>query len=192
MFAVRVIAAGALAALLAVTAAQADVKKFMNICGSSDQGVRLCPSFAIALTPPSGWEEEKQASKQNGVQMLVPRGKSFNNAEALIYVKVSHHADKSQPLADFARVSQERWRSAVPDARITPLPELRRDAGKQAFLVFQYENPSRAQQAHEIVAFGLDNDPEGNEYVLMVVMTGRSKKALEQADKPYKAFLRTH
>jgi hypothetical protein len=58
--------------------------------------------------------------------------------------------------------------------------------------MFEYENPSRPQQTHERVAFGLDSDKDANEYVLMVVMTGRSKKALERTSEPYNAFLRAH
>jgi len=186
------LAGAVMTAGFAIGPAGAEVQKFMNICGKAEQGVRLCPSFALVLTPPGGWVEDKAASRQNGVQMMVPKGKTFRDAETLIYVKVSHHQDKNQPLADFVRVSQDRWRAAVPDTKIGNLPELARKDGKPPFLLFEYENPSRAQQSHERVAFGLDTDKDGNEYVLTVVMTGRSKKGLEQADRPYKEFLRAH
>jgi hypothetical protein len=184
------LAAAVVALPLALQPAQADVQKFLNIC-RSDEDTKLCPSFALTLTPPQGWVEDKAASKQHGVQVLVPNGKSFGNAEALIYVKVSARQEK-QELTDFIRVSQERWRKGARDSKITPLAEVARQNGKPPFLPFRYETPSLAQQAHEIVAFGVDSDKEGNDYVLMVVMTGRSKKALEQGDKPYNAFLHAH
>lgn len=187
-----VLLAAVLAAVASSAPARAEVRKFVNICGRNEQGVRLCPSFALMLTPPEGWVEDAAASKQNGVQMLVPRGQTFGSAETAIYVKVSYRADKNQPLSDFVRTSQERWRKAVPDTTIAALPEQPRDNGKPAFLLFRYENPSRPQQAHEIVAFGLDSDKDGNDYVLTVVITGSAKKFLERADEPYKAFLRAH
>lgn len=184
--------AAVLAAVASSAPARAEVRKFVTICGRNEQGVRLCPSFALMLTPPEGWVEDAAASKQNGVQMLVPRGQTFGSAETAIYVKVSYRTDKNQPLSDFVRTSQERWRKAVPDTTIAALPEQLRDNGKPAFLLFRYENPSRPQQAHEIVAFGLDADKDGNEYVLMIVATTGAKKFLERADGPYKAFLRAH
>jgi len=186
------LAGAVMTAGLAIGPAAAEVQKFMNICGKAEQGVRLCPSFALALTPPDGWVEDKTASRQNGVQMMVPKGKTFGDAEALIYVKVSYRQDKGQPLADFVRVSQDRWRAAVPDTKIGSLPELDRKDGKPPFLVFQYENPSRAQQAHERVAFGLDTDKDGTYSRAELAELAKRKKGLEQADRHYKEFLRAH
>lgn len=191
MRASSVMAGVVIALSLAIPPAEAEIQKFMHVCSRGDQGIKLCPSFALALKAPQGWSEDKAASKLQGVQVMVPSGTTFGNAEALIYVKVSPQQEQ-QPLADFIRVSQERWRANAPDSRITPLAEIARENGKSPFLPFRYETPSLPQQAHEIVAFGTDTDKDGNGYMLMVVMTGRSKKALEQADKPYKAFLQTH
>ncbi len=182
----------AVAALLAAAPAKADIRKIVHLCGEQGAQARLCPSFELALTPPAGWVQDKAATRANGVQVLVPQGRTFGNAEALIYVRVSLRENREQPLAEFVRVSQQRWRNAVPDTRIAGLADAARGAGKPPFLVFAYENPSRPQQAHERVAFGLDSDGDGNSYVLTVVMTGRSQKALERADAPYKAFLRAH
>ena len=94
-------------------AAQADVQKFLNPCG----GQRLCASYQLVLTPPDGWVIDKQATSKNKVQMLVPKGKNFATADALIYVQVFYHPDKQQSLADFARVSNERWLAADSKAR---------------------------------------------------------------------------
>ena len=167
--------------------AHAEVKKFMNICGAG----KLCPSFELAATPPDAWVIEKDASKQAGMTMMVPKGKNYGNAETLIYIKVSPQQD-NQSLEDFIKVSQERWRKATPDTKITKMPEVARKNGKAAFQPYQYENPSQPQQAFEYVAFGEDTDPEGNKYFAMVVMTGRNRKLIEQAGAPYRAFLGAH
>jgi hypothetical protein len=177
-------AAAALASLC--TAAQAEVKKFMNISGG-----QLTPFYELVATPPDGWIMEKEASKQNGVQMLVPKGKTFGNAEALIYVKVSHKQQDLE-LPQFIANSQERWRKSVPTTRITKLPEVARANGRAAFLPYQYENPGHPQQAFEYVAFGEDGDKDGNTFTLMVVITGRDRKQIEKAATSYNAFLRAH
>jgi len=164
----------------------AEVKKFAYLCGS------ICVYYQIALTPPDGWVIEAAATKQNKVQMLVPKGKNFATAPALIYVQVFYHRDKQQTLADFAKASNDRWLANVPNAKITPLPAVERVNGKPGFLRFAFENPSRAQQAYELGAFGIDNDNDGNEFVLDVVMTGATKAALERAEQDYIALLKAH
>ena len=80
-----------LTVLFSATSAQAEIRKLMGIGDG-----KLTPRFELILTPPKGWVEEKEASKANGVQMLVPRGKDFHSAPALMYVKVSYRRDKEQ------------------------------------------------------------------------------------------------
>lgn len=181
-------AAFALALIFGGVSARAEVQKFLNPCG----GQQLCASYQLVLTPPDGWVIDKAASSANKVQIIVPKGKNFGNAEALIYLQVFYHKDKQQSLADFARVSNERWLAAVGNARISELPAVERANGKPAFLRFAYQNPSKTQQTYEIGSFGLDSDKDGNEFVLDVVMTGGAKKALDRADKDYVAFLKAH
>jgi hypothetical protein len=178
----------ATAATIALGAnAQAEVKKFMNVCGG-----KLCPFFELAATPPDGWVLEKEASKENRVQMLVPKGKDFHSAEALIYIKVLPQQGEANSLEEFIKVSQDRWRKSVPDTKITKMPEVARKNAKAAFQPYQYENPSQSQQAFEYVAFGEDTDPEGNKYFAMVVITGRNRASIEKAGAPYRAFLGAH
>jgi hypothetical protein len=177
--------AGALLAFAG--AARAEVLKFIDTCGG-----KLCPYYQLVLTPPQGWVIDEQATKQKKVQILVPKGTDFGSAPALIYVQVFYHANKQQSLADFARVSNERWRAHVKDAKVTELAAVPRANGKPGYLRFAFENPSRAQQAHEIGAFGIDADKDGNEFVLDVVITAGSKQDLDRADKDYVAFLKAH
>jgi hypothetical protein len=105
---------------------------------------------------------------------------------------VFYHADKQQSLADFARVSNTRWLAANGSAKISELPAIDRANGKPAFLRFAFENPGKAQQVYEVGAFGVDSDKDDNEFVLDVVMSGRSKVALARADAAYAAFLNAH
>ena len=185
---VRVTAAAIAFALLACSgAARAEVQKFIIDCGG-----KLCPRYQINLTPPQGWVLDARATWHNKIQMMVPKGTDFASAPALIYVQVFYHRDKSQTLADFARVSNDHWRAQVKDAKITELPAVDRANGKPGFLRFAFENPSKAQQAYELGAFGIDNDKDGNEFVLDVVMTGADKAALERAEQDYVAFLKAH
>ncbi len=167
------------------------MQKFANLCGGGDPAC-ICPYFQLIMTPPDGWVLDKKATAQNKVQMIVPKGKDFASAPALIYVQVFYHRDKQQSLEDFAKASNERSLANVSGAKITPLPAVERANAKPGFLRFAFENPNNKQQAYEIGAFGIDNNNDGNEFVLDVVMTGRSKKDLDRADNDYVAFLKAH
>ena len=174
-------------ALLACAgAARAEVQKFINDCAG-----KLCPYYHIDLVPPYGWVLDARATWHNKIQMMVPKGTDFGSAPALIYVQVFYHRDKSQTLADFARVSNERWRAQVKDAKITELPAVERANGKPGFLRFAFENPSKAQQAYELGAFGIDSDKDGNQFVLDVVISGRSKDVVARAERDYLALLKS-
>ncbi|MGE3149071.1 MAG: hypothetical protein AB7K04_08395 [Pseudorhodoplanes sp.] len=166
--------------------AHAEIKKFILTCDG-----KLCPHYEVVLMPPKGWNIDATASKQNRIQVIVPNGKTFGNAAALIYLKVSMK-NKNQPLSDFIRVSQERWKQSVPDTKISRLPDITRENGKPAFEPYRYENPSKPQQAAEIVSFGIDADTDGNEFFVMAVMSSRSQKELDRASDAYRTLLRTH
>jgi hypothetical protein len=185
---IRLIEMAPTAGLLAATgAAQAEVQKFMNSCDG-----KLCPSYQLVLTPPNGWIIDKDVTAKNKVQIMVPVGKDFFNAPALIYVQVFFRANKEQSLANFASVSNERWKAHVKDAKVTELPALARANGKPGYLRFAFENPSKTKQAYELGAFGIDSDNSGNEFALDVVMTGLDKAAVDRAEKDYIAFLKAH
>jgi hypothetical protein len=181
------LAAFVLAALFATTSAQAEIRKLMGVGDG-----KLTPRFELILTPPKGWVQEKEASKANGVQMLVLRGKNFHSAPALMYVKISYRRDKEQTVEQFVENSQRRWRESVPDTKIEKLADVERADGRPAYLSYRYENPSRPQQRFEAVSFGLDSDKDGNDFFVMVAVTGKDKKAIDQAMATYNAFLKAH
>ena len=180
---------GAIALILLSSAppAQAEIRKLMNISGG-----KMEPIFELILTPPQGWIEEKEATKRNRVQMLVPRGKDFGSAPALIYVKVSYRRDKEQTVKQFVENSQKRWLEQVTDSKIQKIPDVERVSGRPAYVSYRYENPSRPQQRFEAVSFGLDSDKDGNDFFVMVAVTGKDKKAIDQAMPAYNAFLKAH
>lgn len=178
----------AMVAMLALgAAAHAEVKKYMNITDG-----KMLPFFRLVTTPPKGWIVEEQASKKNGVEMFVPRGKNFGTADAVIYVMVDYKPKDSGDLSQYISDSHESWRKSVPDTKITEMPAVERANGKPAFRPYQYENPSRPQQAFEYVAFGEDGDKDGNTFNLKVVITGRDRKAIETASASYLSFLAAH
>jgi hypothetical protein len=178
---------GLLTATLAQSTAQAEVKKFVALCGPQ----KLCPFYRLALTPPTNWMVEPDASKKYRMQMMVPRGRTFGNADALLYVKVSVK-QKDQEIPAFIAMSQGRWKQSVPDTKMTRIEDVPRKNGMPAFVSYRYENPSRPEQAFEAVSYAHDKDKDGNTFVLMVALTGAKKEAIDQAMDAYREFLRSH
>jgi hypothetical protein len=176
----------AVATIGAVFPASAEVEKFMRF----SQG-QMHPYYQLKFTPPKGWTEDKAATKQNGVPMYVPKGKSFGSAPALMYIKVSHNADK-RDLEKFIEVAHGLWHDEVQDSKIVLAKSEKRDNGKPEFQVYHFENPSQKQQAYETMAYGEDQDKDGNSFFLMIALSGASQKALDGAEADYRAGLRAH
>ena len=102
------------------------------------------------------------------------------------------HRLMAQTVEEFVTNSQKRWRESVPDTKIEKSGEVERSGGQPAYVSYRYENPSRPQQRFEAVSFGIDSDKDGNDFFVMIAVTGRDKKAIDQALASYNAFLKAH
>jgi hypothetical protein len=136
--------------------AGAEVEKFIQIGDG-----QLRPYFRLKFTPPVGWAQDPKATQENGMPIYVPKGKTFGDAPALMYIRVSYNADK-------------------------------RANGKVDFQIYHFVNPSKPQQAYELMAYGEDADKDGNSYFLMIALTAAAQKAIDSAEADYRAGLRAH
>jgi len=166
--------------------APAEVEKFMQI----GEG-QLQPFFRLKFAPPNGWAQDAKATKEYKLPMYVPKGKTFGNADALMYIRVSYNSDK-RTLDKFIEVAHERWNAAVKDSKITKLASEKRTNGTPDFQIYHFVNPNNPQQAYEMMAYGEDVDKDGNSYFLMIALTGAKQKALDAAEPDYRAGLRAH
>ncbi|MES1154883.1 MAG: hypothetical protein ABUL48_00490, partial [Pseudorhodoplanes sp.] len=177
-----------LAFLLAgfVLPASAEVEKFMAACDG-----KLCPQFRLKFTPPAGWTQDMEATKENGTPIYVPKGKDFGRAPALMYIRVTYNSDR-RSLEEFIKVAHERWRAAVKDSKIDRLASEKRTNGQPDFQIYHFFNPDRPQQAYEMMAYGEDKDKDGNAFFLMIGLTAARQKALDDAEPAYRAGLHAH
>jgi hypothetical protein len=158
--------------LVQAAPASAEVKKVMLLCSG-----KLCPIFLPELPKPIGWSVDQEASTANHVSVIVPTGYDYGSAEAVIYGRAFYNSDKST-IESRAETSNKNWLSRMKDAKIDRLADVKRQKGGPAFMVFRYHNPSNAQQASEMVAFGEDTDKEGNLFGVQIVLTTASDEAL--------------
>lgn len=169
-----------------VTSAPAEVEKFMRPCDG-----KLCPYFRLKFTPPAGWVEDTEATKENGLPIYVPKGMSFADAPALMYIRVSYNNDK-RSMKKFIEVAHERWRQAEKQSKVDKLASEKRASGKPDFQIYHFYNPSRPQQAYEMIAYGEDTDKDGNSFFLMIGLTGAEQKSLDTAETAFRAGLHAH
>jgi hypothetical protein len=173
-------------AAVAAVPACAEVEKIMLVCDG-----KLCPSFRASVAPPDGWVEDKETSRKMGAVIFLPRGQTFHSAGAIMYATARFNRDK-RPVTDFIEQDQTRWREKAGDVKITRLPDVVRANGKDAFVYFQFVAPSMKAQPFERVATVSDSDKDGNAFVVGLVLTAKSQKALAAAEPAYLAMLKAY
>ena len=163
--------------------AHAEIEKFMNQCDG-----KLCPFFRASITLPDGWVEDKEASDYFKVQMLLPKGVEFEKAPAKIYVLVRLNRDK-KPVSTFIPDTLKDWKERAKNAKVIKLDDLPRAGGKPAFLRYQFDANSLKEQGHELTAATSDMDKDGNEFVVMVMLSADTVEARKAAEPAYLAIL---
>jgi len=170
--------------LIVAAPAAAKVKKFMNPCSEK----MLCAFFRASVTPPEGWVEDRAATRHFGAVILLQNGVAFNDSQATIYA-VARYNPKRAPLSGFVAEAIGELSGVAKDAKVTPLPELRRASGQPPFVRHSFEAPSQKEQGYELHAVTGDTDDDGNQYVVTITLSANSKAALIAAEPAYLAVL---
>jgi len=176
----------AAASVLAIAGspAAAEIEKIMRVCDG-----KLCPFFKTSFTPRDGWVEDKENGQRLNILGFVPRGQTFHSAGAIIYATARFNPDK-KPVDAFIETDQANWRQKARDVTITRRDDVARANGKEPFRNFQYVAPSLKAQPFERVATTSDTDKDGNAYVVGLILTAKSEKALTAAEPTFLGMLK--
>jgi hypothetical protein len=166
--------------------ATAEIEKFMRQCDG-----KLCPSFRASITIPDGWVEDKEASRELGVQMLLPKGQAFDAAPAKIYAQVRYNKDK-QPVSAIARDTYRDWRERSKKAKVAKLPDVARQNGRPAFERHQFEAPELSEQGFEETALAADGDKDGNAFIVVLCLSANTREAFKAAEAAYLSILKAY
>ena len=174
----RHLAVAVFIAVIAVCSpAKSEIEKFMRVCSG-----KLCPYYRASVAVPEGWQEDQASSRAMNAQIFVPKGKTFDDAGAI-------NRDRT-PIATLVAEDHANWRQKARDVKIERLPDVARAAGQESFLQYQFEMPSRKAQPFERVATSGDVDKDGNAFLVGVVLTATSMKALKAAEPAYLTILK--
>jgi len=180
----RIVFAASVLAFAFVAPAAAEIEKIMRVCDG-----KLCPFFKTSFAVPKGWVEDKENGQRLNLLIFVPRGQTFHSAGAIIYATARFNPDK-KPIETFIEDDQARWRQKARDVKITRLDDVARTKGQESFRHFQYVAPSLKAQPFERVASTSDSDKDGNAYLVGLVLTAKSQKALTAAEPAFLAMLK--
>ncbi len=170
----------------AVAPAQAQIEKAMRHCYGQP-----CPYFRAPITIPDGWAEHDDASRELDVQMLLPKDQEFNTAPAHIYVSVRQNRNKEARPAMLREIYSE-WKDWMTDGKMTRLADVSRANGKPAFQRYQLDAPDLAVQRFEIASMVLDGDKDGNEFFVVVYLSGKTREALKSNEAAYLSILKSY
>ncbi len=183
---IRLAAGLAVAGLIAAAPAHAEIEKFMRHCDG-----KLCPFFRASITVPEGWVEDAEATRELGVQMMLPKGLDFEKAPAKIYVLVRYNRDKG-PVSAITRDTYSDWKKRAKNAKVSKLPEVARANGKPAFERHQFEAPKLEEQGFEMTSLAADTDKDGNAYVVVVCISANTREAFKSAEAAYLSILKAY
>lgn len=162
----------------------AEVTKILRPCED-----KLCPMFRPMIAEPEGWEEDRRTGRQRGLVVLVPKGKSFETADVVIYARAEFNPE-NRSVQSFIEADQEQWRARYPKAQIERLGEVSR-ANREVFQDYRFAAPGLGER-YERVGTTTDIDKDGNVYFVSIVLTGFRKQAIDKAQAAYLTILKAY
>jgi len=119
-----------------------EIEKVGQVC---EKGV--CLAWWPKLEPATGWHHERGPSLQNGVNVQIPDGFTFSNAETVIYAKAAYkpRIPKTTSLEAFIKNDTDEFRKDDPSIAITEVTPLKTKDGK-AFESYTFFPKAKGQR----------------------------------------------
>jgi hypothetical protein len=122
-----------------------------------------------------GWRHDEDISRANGVNMLIPVGKTFSNAPAVMYARAlfKPRIPETRSLAQLIANDRATFETDVPGTVVSELPAIADGDGK-TLRCYSFFPPGKG--SWELVAYG-----EEGEFYLVFTVSGNAKAALNRA-----------
>lgn len=170
----------ALCVSLLPAAASAEVEKFAQ----AECQQALCVYWWPKLPALSGWHHEAQPSIENTSNILAPDGKTFADAEAIMYARAFYKPNSpSKSVDDLMARDRANTARDLPGTVIAAAPALTNGDGKTLKTQTFYP-PAEGQGSWERLAY----DDEGD-YYLMFTISAQSKVGLDAAMKDFERLI---
>lgn len=159
-------------------AARAEIEQTVTHC---DTGT--CVYWWPKLPQIKGWHQDKSQSFSSGISAWAPNGRSFVNADAVIYAIATYKptVPETKSLVNFIAADTSRFIISDPSITITEERALVTADG-QKLRSFTFLPESKG--SWEVVSYG----EEGN-YYLTFVVSARTKEAFDKAQAAYRQLI---
>ena len=164
---------------------RAEVEKHLRIC----EGGLCGPEYRAVIKPPEGWVEDKAAGQREGMVILLPQGETEDSAKVQIFAEAVLQPKKTS----FERAMQrqiETWRKRDPSTTLRRIEPVQRRDGQPAFQLHRFEDKNAEDPSVGSVAWGIDQDRDGNRYLVVVVLTAKGTSLDASAEQAYLSVLR--
>jgi hypothetical protein len=140
------------------------------------------------VTAPEGWHLDKGASQANGINVVVPDGANFSNAETVIYGRALYKPRDPgvKSLQALIERDQAGFRKNSPALEIKATASLAIADGT-AMQAFTYFPGADGKGNWECVVYAEDGD-----YYLMFVVSARSQKGFDAARVAYEKVVASY
>ena len=168
-------------AVLIATPGHAEMEKTATVC---DKGI--CPHWWPKLAPPLGWVHDREHSYLYNINALAPEGKSFADAETVMYANAVYkpRVPDSRTLAEFVDGDHHSFKEKSPGLEIETDQVLRTKDGTLAKTWRM--KPKSVGQWERIAYF------EEDEYYMVFVISARTARGLVVSMQSFEALVASY
>jgi len=173
---VRLLASALLA--LAPLCAGAEIEKHAYL---TESGIKFF--WWPKLKPPSGWVHEEEQSVEMQSNVLVPKGKTFANAETVMYARAFYEPDKKErgTLQELIDGDVKQFKEHMPKVVVKELDSPLVLASGKRLRTFSFVN---GHEAFERVSYGAEG-----KYWVEFVISSKSARGLEKTLPAFRAMM---
>ncbi|HEY3783271.1 MAG TPA: hypothetical protein VGL56_19500 [Fimbriimonadaceae bacterium] len=140
------------------------------------------------LQIPKGWVHDEELSFDKSSNMLLPKGKTFNDAPTLIYGRAFYNKDKVArgSFKDFYKDDLDTMRKNTENFQITQVKDGLKDAKGDVLPTFDCHYNG---ETYDEICYG---EEEGGDYRTMIIMSSTSKEAFAKDLPTYRQIVASY
>jgi hypothetical protein len=139
------------------------------------------------VTPPKGWEHDRPQSVAYGINAMVPSGKTFGDADTVMYARAMYRPREPQVRDVDALIDRDRRKALMqdPPRKSAMAPGLKTGDGKPLKTVTFI--PARGEGNWERVAYAQEGD-----YFILFAVSSRTRKGYDAARPAFEQMLKAY
>ena len=164
--------------LTTCTAASADMERIATPCKTG-----ICFHWWPKVAIPPGWQHDRDHSLHYNFNALAPEGKSFADAETVMYVNAVYRprVPEAKTLDEFIRNDHTNFVNEAPDLKIVPAGTLKTANDR---IVYSWTLSPASKGQWERVAY-----LEQGEYYIVFVISSRNQAGLRAAGPSFEQLV---